>query len=65
MATYKIVRFYEAKDRPERTIQRGLTLEEVQRHCDDPESSSATATGKAARARTRRVGPWFDGWRKE
>jgi len=60
---YKIVRMYFKGGR--RTIATGLTLEEAQRHCQDPETSSRTATSSAARARTRRMGPWFDGYEKE
>ena len=44
----------------------GLTEEQAQAVCRDPETSSRTATGKAARARTRRLGcAWFFGYRKE
>lgn len=45
-----------------RTIRTGLTLEEAQAHCSDPESSSRTAKSSKARARTRRYGAWFDGY---
>lgn len=57
---YKIIRFaFKGKNR---TIMTGLTLQEAQAHCSDPEHSSKTATGSAARARTKRMGPWFDGY---
>ena len=59
---YRIVRFYFHRPGYSRTIARGLTLEQAQAHCSSPETSSSTATGPAARARTRRVGPWFDGY---
>lgn len=59
---YRTIRFYKDAAIRRRTIARGLTLEEAQAHCSDPETSSSTATGKAARARTRRVGAWFDGY---
>ena len=59
--TYKIVRMHFRGGR--RTIDRGLTLEEAQAHCRDPQSSSKTATGRDAY--TRRVGPWFDGYERE
>lgn len=55
---YKIVRFY-ADNRPNRIIERGLTLEEAQEHCNDPETSSSTAS---ARKRKRISGQWFDGY---
>lgn len=57
---YRIVRHYFKGGT--RTIRRGLTLAEAQAHCSDPETSSSTATGSKARARTRRHGAWFDGY---
>lgn len=59
---YRIIRFYRDSYPGRRTIARGLTLEEAQAHCNDSETSSSTATGKVARARARRLGPWFDGY---
>lgn len=66
MDTYKIIRRYfdYERHRP-RTIARGLTLEEAQRHCQDSETSSRTATSSTAKARTRRCGAWFDGYERE
>jgi hypothetical protein len=59
MATvYKIVRLY-FHGRP-RTIKRGLTLEQAQAHCSDPETSSSTCS--AATAKKVRAGKWFDGY---
>jgi len=57
---YKIIRYFQNGTR--RTIRTGLTLEQVQRHCGDPETSSSTARSSKAKARTRRLGPWFDGY---
>lgn len=57
---YYIIRFYQRGGR--RIIQRGLTLEEAQAHCKNPETSSSTATSAKERAITRRNGPWFDGY---
>ncbi len=66
MATYKIIRFYQASEYGhKRVVERGLTLEQAQAHCQDPETSSKTATGKTARARTRKHGAWFDGYQAE
>jgi hypothetical protein len=45
-----------------RTIATGLTLEEAQRHCSSKETSSRTATSAEAIRRTRKRGPWFDGY---
>jgi len=62
VATYKVVRHYQNAGIRRRTIATGLTLEQAQAHCQNPETSSRTATGKVARARTRRVGEWLDGY---
>jgi len=63
--TYQIVRGY--RDHPEkrRVIKRGLSLEEAQAHCSDPETSSSTCTSAAGKRRTERFGPWFDGYDEE
>lgn len=61
-ARYKIVRHYFDGSRGRRTVQRGLTLAEAQKHCRSPESSSKSAVSSAGRARTRKYGPWFDGY---
>jgi len=61
---YKIVRTY-FKGYPKRTIARGLTLEEAQAHCRDPETSSRTCKRAANIRRTKLRGPWFDGYDKE
>lgn len=63
MNTYKIVRGYFNGGR--RVVRRGLTLAEAQAYCQDPETSSRTATSSKARARTRHHGPWFDGYSAE
>lgn len=61
MDKYKIVR--RCRDRAGlKTIKRGLTLEEAQAYCRDPETSSRTAVSAAARRRTERHGAWFDGY---
>ena len=57
---YKIVRMYFRGGK--RTIERGLTLEEAQAHCKNPETSSSTATSAKARRLTAQRGPWFDGY---
>lgn len=65
METYKIVRMYFSAGAGKRVIARGLTLEQAQTHCRNPEASSKTATSAKAKARTRRLGPWFDGFDSE
>jgi len=62
MDTYKIVRFFQSR---KRTIDTGLSLDQVQAHCNDPETSSTTCTNKAGLARTRKHGDWFDGYYAE
>ena len=62
MDTYKIVRFFQSS---KRTIDTGLSLDQVQAHCNDPETSSTTCTNKAGLARTRKNGDWFDGYTAE
>lgn len=64
MDKYKIVRSY-FSGKPKRTIARGLTLDEAQAYCSNPETSSRTCKGSAAKAITRRNGMWFDGYAKE
>lgn len=63
MSTYKIVRFFQ--DHPKQIIDTGLTLEQVQKHCSDPESSYKGCTSVDGQALTAKLGPWFDGWHKE
>ena len=57
MTTYKIIRF--RFDGNNRTIKKGLTLEEAQAHCKDPETSGATCSDLSKRGR------WFDGFDEE
>jgi hypothetical protein len=61
--TYSIVRFYEQGE--SEVVRRGLTKEEAREHCNDPESSSYTATSREAIERTVKRGKWFDGRREE
>lgn len=63
--SYRVVRFYYNAGINRRIIDTGLTLAQAQAHCQDPETSSSTATGKVGRARTRKVGAWFDGYEEE
>lgn len=65
MQTYKIVRMYRDGRGGNQTIKTGLSLEEAQAHCKDPETSSSTCTSKRGKERTATYGPWFDGYDKE
>lgn len=62
--SYRIVRMYESGRRSQ-VLARGMTLEEAQAWCRDPETSSSTAQSAAAKRRTARYGRWFDGFTKE
>lgn len=46
--TYKIIRFYR-DDRPKVVVERGLTREEAQAHCQDPATRASD-------------GSWFEGF---
>jgi len=59
--SYKIQRVYFNNYR-KRLIASGLTLEEAQAHCADPETSSRTCRKAANRRRTKQRGPWFDSY---
>jgi hypothetical protein len=65
MSRYKIVRMFFNSDKRSRVIQRGLTLDEAQTHCSDPETSSRTCTTAKRVNYTRRHGAWFDGYELE
>tara|TARA_R110000772_G_scaffold220903_2_gene331315 strand:- start:256 stop:471 length:216 start_codon:yes stop_codon:yes gene_type:complete len=62
MATYKIIRFFQETCLDSEVIETGLTLEGAQEHCNDPETSSSTATSDAAEYITETWGAWFDGY---
>jgi hypothetical protein len=63
--SYRIIRFYKDAYPNKRTIARGLTLEDVQAHCQNPESSSSTCRLAVNKRRTKRMGQWFDGYSEE
>jgi hypothetical protein len=62
--TYKIVRSFERTGK-RRVIVRGLSLQDAQAHCKDPETSSSTCKKVAGHRRTLAIGRWFDGYEKE
>ncbi len=61
---YKIKRLYaeEGSRQYQRVIKSGLTLEEAQAHCRDPETSSSTCTRADRHRITIARGPWFDSY---
>jgi hypothetical protein len=62
--TYNIVRNYWGGTKCW-TIETGLTLEQAQEHCQNPETSSSTCTLALGKRRTRLHGPWFDSYTEE
>jgi hypothetical protein len=58
--SYSIVRHYQRGGK--RVIATGLTEEQAQAWCANPETSSSTCIKPANKARTRKMGPWFDGY---
>ena len=65
MTTYRIVRMYQNPSIVSEWIDTGLTLEEAQAHCKDPETSSKTATDPRLNTLTAVFGEWFDGYEEE
>jgi len=60
---YKIIEFRFGGDN--KTIETGLTLEEAQEHCQDPETSSKTCEAPHRKQKTRTIGEWFHGYSEE
>jgi len=58
MKEYKIYRLYAKEGMSRRFIKGGLTLEQAQAHCNDPETSSKTAK----KGRGGCVSEWFDSY---
>ena len=56
MTTYKIVRFWQDENRETETIRTGLTLEEAQAHCNEPDTHGGDSGEGTA---------WFDGYTAE
>lgn len=62
MTTYKTILFrFEGKNK---VLDRGLTLEQAQEICSDPNTSSRTCE-KAANFKKWGDGPWFVGYDEE
>lgn len=62
--SYKIIRFF-LLSKEQETIETGLSLEEAQKHCSDPETSSSTCESEEMLNYTDIHGPWFDGYTEE
>lgn len=59
---YNIIRFYRDSVQRRRFVKRVPTLALAQEHCKNPETSSRTCTNANGKRRTRRCGPWFEGY---
>lgn len=57
---YKIVRMF--LNHPTVLVKKNVSLEEAQKHCGNPETSSKTCTTEEGKDRTEAFGPWFDGY---
>jgi hypothetical protein len=62
---YRIIRHYQDPDKGHKQIRSGLTLEQAQAHCQDPETSSRTCCKANGRSRTSKFGEWFDGYTED
>ena len=62
MTTYKIVRHYMDYDLQSKIIVEGLSLQEAQAYCRNPNSSSQTCDPALNEDPTE---DWFDGYRSE
>lgn len=65
MQTYRITRHYANPEHDSVVLETGLTLDEAQEHCRDPETSSNTCTEANNIAHTEKMGAWFDGYEEE
>lgn len=63
--TYKVIRYFQNDEVGPKIVATGLTLEEAQAHCQDPESTSSKCKSQEGCERTKRFGNWFDGYREE
>ena len=65
IGTHNIVRMFSISG-IQRTIKKGLTLDEARLHIMNSESASFSCKGKAGIMRTKKLGAWYDigGWCK-
>ncbi len=62
---YYLIRFFFNGGNTKREVLReDLTLQAVEAHCNDPETSSKSCTSDEGRARTAEHGDWFDGFER-
>lgn len=61
---YKVMRVFQNSDR-KTTIRKGLTLEQAQTHCSDPENCSDTCKTEENKKITAEHGPWMDCYYEE
>ena len=59
IGTHNVVRMFSISG-IQRTIKKGLTLEQVKEHILNPESCSSTCKKIAGINRTKKLGHWFD-----
>ena len=65
-ARYRVIRaFADHGATASREIATGLTIEQAQAHCKDPETSSTTCTSPEGQSLTLEMGPWFDSYELE
>ena len=64
--TYTIRRnYFNSSKHDPVVLETGLSLEEAQAHCKDPNTSSRTCTDPAMLEHTAKYGPWFDSYFEE
>lgn len=63
--TYSIWRHYKNDTWKRMHVKSGLTKEEAQAHCRNPETSSRTCTSEEEVKHTALFGEWFDAWEAE
>lgn len=59
---FKVIRYYFNDNIPSLLIATGLTFEQAQEHCKNPETSSTTCKLPENIKHTQKFGPWFDGY---
>ena len=65
MSNYSIVRLFQDSAIGVEPIETGLTLDEAQEWCQDPETSSSPCELPENIARTEKYGMWFDAYQED